>query len=511
MATETNVPSKLGRFEVVGFLAAGGMAEVFLGRVRGPSGFERPVVLKRVLPHLARQTAFVDMFLDEARIVARIQHPNVVAVNELTRDEGELFMVMEYLEGESVAGLSRRVVARGRKLPPALAAYIVAEACAGLHAAHELVDDDGRSLGVVHRDVSPQNVFVTFAGGVKVLDFGIAKAADRVSRTETGQLKGKLDYMSPEQCRTHDLDRRSDVFSLGVVLYELLTQRRLFKRPTPLATMKAITEEPVLPPSRLEATIAKELDAICAKALARDRDARYATCADLRRELMAFVARESGGKLPEEELAALMGELFADRKREKEDMLRRVREGSRPTEIPSPETDDSIEIPVVVADEEPVAAPRSRSRIGAIAAVLVLAAIAGIAVVLRLHRTEPSATEPIDPAPHPVASAPPTASTAPRMVQVAIETTPPGAHATIAGVDHGATPLTLSFPMSSERSEVVLAKDGYVTVREPLALGADQHLKIALAPSARALPAASKGNLPAGTAAPTADPMQQKW
>src|SRR4051794_11133466 len=199
-AHEPNVPRSLGRYEVVGFLASGGMAEVFLGRVRGPSGFERPVVLKRMLPHLIRQESFVNMFLDEARIVARVRHPNVVQVHELTREGGELFMVMEYLEGESLAGLSRRLMARGETLDPEIAAYVVAEACSGLHSAHELRGDDGKSVGVVHRDVSPQNLFVTFAGSVKILDFGIAKAQDRVTRTETGELKGKLDYMSPEQC-----------------------------------------------------------------------------------------------------------------------------------------------------------------------------------------------------------------------------------------------------------------------------------------------------------------------
>jgi eukaryotic-like serine/threonine-protein kinase len=230
----------LGRYEVVGHLASGGMAEVLLGRVRGPHGFERAVVLKRILPHLARMSSFVDMFLDEARIIARIHHPNVVQVHELGTEGGELFMAMEYLAGESVSSLVRRLATRNAKLDHALAAFIVAEACAGLHAAHELKTDDGALLHIVHRDVSPQNIFITFDGAVKVIDFGIAKSADRVARTEAGQLKGKLDFMSPEQCKSEPLDRRTDVFALGIVLYELLTQRRLFKRPSPAGTIKAI-------------------------------------------------------------------------------------------------------------------------------------------------------------------------------------------------------------------------------------------------------------------------------
>jgi eukaryotic-like serine/threonine-protein kinase len=380
-AHKPNVPRSLGRYEIVGFLASGGMAEVFLARVRGPSGFERPVVLKRMLPHLTRQASFVNMFLDEARILARVRHPSVVQVQELTNEGGELFMVMEYLEGETLAGLSRRLIARGEALDPAIAAHVIAEACAGLHAAHELRSDDGLSLGVVHRDVSPQNLFVTFAGSVKILDFGIAKAQDRVTRTETGDLKGKLDYMSPEQCMSKDVDRRSDVFSLGVVLYELLTLRRLYKRPTPLATLKAITEEPVVPPSRLASSCPKALDSICLRALARDPGERYATAADMRRDLLVAMRATADEGLPEEHLAQTMLRIFADRKQEKEEMLRRVREGDHPTFLPAPEADDLVEIPVVDA-------PRTtgRSRRMAVVIVTAIVAVSAVAVALASKR-----------------------------------------------------------------------------------------------------------------------------
>src|SRR5262245_24036371 len=201
----------VGSFEIVGHLATGGMAEILLGRASGPSGFERIAVIKRVLPHLASEPRFAQMFLDEARIAALIRHPNVVQIHELACEGDQLFIVMEYLEGESVAGLLRRLIAQQTRLPPALAAHIVAEACCGLHAAHELVDHSGRPLGVVHRDVSPQNIFVTYDGAVKVLDFGIAVARDRVTKTETGQLKGKFEYMAPEQCLGKALDRRADL------------------------------------------------------------------------------------------------------------------------------------------------------------------------------------------------------------------------------------------------------------------------------------------------------------
>jgi len=246
------LPDRIGRYEIVGFLAAGGMAEILLGRMVGPegTGFERPVVIKRILPHLAREKAFVDMFLDEARIVGSIRHSNVVQVQELGHEGGELYMVMNYLEGENASGLSRRVASRRETLDPALGAFIVAEACAGLHAAHELTDTEGRSRNLVHRDVSPQNIFITYRGEVSVLDFGIATAADRATHTETGAIKGKFEYMSLEQCLGMHLDRRADVFSMGVVLYELTTGHRLFKRPTQLLAFKAICDQPIVPPSR---------------------------------------------------------------------------------------------------------------------------------------------------------------------------------------------------------------------------------------------------------------------
>ena len=180
-AAESHATERVGRYEVAGRLATGGMAEILLGRLVGPSGFERPLVIKRILPHLAEQQSFVSMFLDEARLAAQIRHPNVVSVSELGQEGDDLYLVMEYLEGENAAGLIRRSMVTGKNTDFALCAYIVAEACAGLHAAHELTDPDGNPLRLVHRDVSPQNIFVTYGGAVKVLDFGIAKAADRIT------------------------------------------------------------------------------------------------------------------------------------------------------------------------------------------------------------------------------------------------------------------------------------------------------------------------------------------
>src|SRR5258706_5437181 len=286
-AAESEVTETVGRYAVVGRLAMGGMAEILLGRLLGPSGFERPVVIKRILPHLAEQTAFVEMFLDEARLAARIQHRNVVQVHELGREGRNLFIAMEYLEGENAAGLVRRSLVARSDLDCRHCAFIVAEAAAGLHAAHELRDPQGRPLGLVHRDVSPQNIFVSYAGGVKVLDFGIATAADRTTHTEVGQLKGKFEYMSPEQCRGGPIDRRRNVFALGIVLYELLTRRRLFKRSSKLAVLEAVCREPLVPPSKVVAGIPPVLEHVVMRALARNPDERFATAAEMRKELLA--------------------------------------------------------------------------------------------------------------------------------------------------------------------------------------------------------------------------------
>lgn len=340
-------PPHLGRYEVLGRVAEGGMAEIVLGRLNGPSGFERTVAIKRILPHLARSSGFVDMFLDEARIAARIQHPNVVQVHELGQDDEELFIVMEYLEGESVLSLLRRLSLRRKRLSPRLVAHICAAAAAGLHAAHELADIDGYSQGLVHRDISPQNVFVTYDGGVKILDFGIAKAADRITKTEAGELKGKFAYMSPEQVQSESLDRRSDIFALGVVLYEMATAKRLFKRPTPVATIDAVRKAIIPPPREIVPSLPKALADICMKALAKEREDRFQSAAELRRALLAFAATTEGNLLPEEELAALMGENFSDRIDDKREMLRRSRSGSALTHIPAGETDEEISIPTV--------------------------------------------------------------------------------------------------------------------------------------------------------------------
>ncbi len=324
----------IGRYEIRYHVASGGMASVFLARAIGPAGFTRPVALKRMHPHLARRREFALMFLDEARIAARINHPNVCAIHDFGEDDGAYFIAMEYLAGVPLIRLVNALLREERSGRPrsdhaswhALAARIVADAASGLHAAHELKDDAGQPMLVVHRDVSPQNLFVTFDGAVKVVDFGIALARDRFQETQTGTLKGKLGYMAPEQAATGPVDRRADVWALGVCLWEMLVGARLFHRASPMETIKAVSEEPIPRPSSRRASVPAELDAIVMRALSRAPADRHATARDLARELEAYV-RKAAEPTGLSDLAEYMAPLFREERAHKSDIVHTLLHG----------------------------------------------------------------------------------------------------------------------------------------------------------------------------------------
>ncbi|MBL9015360.1 MAG: serine/threonine protein kinase, partial [Myxococcales bacterium] len=275
--------TRLGRYEVVQHLAAGGMADVMIARAEGIEGFERHVVVKRIRAEQARDATYVQMFLDEARLAASLHHANIVQVNDIGQVDGEYFFAMEYVLGEDVRKILGRAAETGRRVPLEHILTIICGAAAGLHHAHEQIRADGSELGIVHRDVSPANILVGLDGGVKISDFGIAKANSQSQETQSGVLKGKVAYMSPEQCNNDPVDRRSDVYSLGIVLYELLTIRPLFTRDNDFLTMSAIVHQRIAPPSTHEPGIPPALDAIVCRALARRPEDRYATADDLRR------------------------------------------------------------------------------------------------------------------------------------------------------------------------------------------------------------------------------------
>jgi eukaryotic-like serine/threonine-protein kinase len=274
-------PNRLGKYDLIARIAKGGMAEIYLARQRGVVGFSRLVVIKRILPHLAEEPQFVRMFLEEARLAALINHPNVVQIFDVDHAEGNYYIAMEYLAGPSVSIISRQLRRSEQTMPYAVAAELVAQACDGLHAAHELHDEAGIPLALVHRDVSPHNLMITESGLVKLVDFGIAKAQNTTVQTRTGNIKGKYPYMSPEQCRGDILDRRTDLFSLGTVFFELVAGRRLFQRNTELMTLKAITEEPIPLARDVRPEVPEEVSNLIARCLRRDREERFATAAEL--------------------------------------------------------------------------------------------------------------------------------------------------------------------------------------------------------------------------------------
>ncbi len=301
-----------GRYELLKRIAAGGMGEVFLARQAGLEGFEKLLVVKVLLPHLVEDQEFITMFLDEARIAARLNHPNVAQIFDLGEVNGAYYIAMEYIHGDDVVKVWRAARAKGKEMPMALVGRIAADAAAGLDYAHKATDSNNRPLGLVHRDVSPQNILVTFDGGVKLIDFGVAKAAGRSSHTATGTLKGKYSYMSPEQAAGAEIDRRSDVFALGVVLYEMATGVRLFKRETEMATLKAVGECVVPRVSEKNPDVDPQLEAVILKSLAKDAADRFQDAQEMRLALEDWlVATRKQGSAAH--LAAFMQSLYAER------------------------------------------------------------------------------------------------------------------------------------------------------------------------------------------------------
>jgi serine/threonine protein kinase len=305
--------SAANKYEILAKLATGGMAEIFLARALSSTGVERHVVLKRILRQRAGDVEFVRMFLDEARLAAQLQHANVAQVYDIGRLGDSYFFTMEFVHGETVRGLLARAHASGRPVPIGCALAIAVGAAAGLHHAHERRGVDGRPLGIVHRDVSPSNLMVTFEGGVKLVDFGVAKASDRMSETRSGTVKGKISYLSPEQCRGVDVDRRSDLFALGIVLWELLATERLYRRASDFENMTAIVHEVPPAPSTRRPDVPEALDDIVLRMLAKSPADRFETGAEVIEALEAL-AHRLGIALSATMLGRLMREVFGDHK-----------------------------------------------------------------------------------------------------------------------------------------------------------------------------------------------------
>ena len=297
-----------GPYQLLEKIAVGGMAELFRAKRTGVEGFEKVVAMKRILPHLSDNKEFVDMFIDEAKMVAGLAHPNIVQIYDLGKIEKSYYIAMEYVHGRDLRSILRRAKERGVAVPREVAVLVASKVCSALEYAHRKKDDRGQKMRIVHRDVSPQNILISFEGDVKLADFGIAKAATKATAHESGALRGKLLYMSPEQAWGKPMDRRSDIFSLGLVLYEMLTDQRPFLGGSELSILEMVRECRIAPPSSVKADIPEELERATMKALARDPDERYADAAEMQKDLERIL--HAGPSPTDADIARFMQTLF---------------------------------------------------------------------------------------------------------------------------------------------------------------------------------------------------------
>ena len=365
-----SVQRQFGRYELLYRLAAGGMAQLFVGRFSGMQGFEKLLAIKRIHDHLTEDPQFVKMFFDEARLAARISHPNVVQVIELGHVADSYYIAMEYVDGESLGQLLK-----ARQPGFQIGARIVADAAAGLHEAHELKDNSGVPLNVVHRDVTPQNILIGYNGAVKVADFGVARARDNLHITSGGTLKGKFGYMSPEQATAQPVDRRSDVFALGILLYEATTRRRLFKGDGSVETLKKVTGGRIVPPTELMSDYPPRLEQIVLTALDRDLERRYQTAQEMEHELERYIVSSGAPVLPSE-ISALMTDVFSHRIAEKQQALRKAQQAAAPVVITHGSESATLSLPGKSASNAAHELKQTKLRRFVGAAVLLLVLIA---------------------------------------------------------------------------------------------------------------------------------------
>jgi serine/threonine protein kinase len=475
--------TQFGKYTLVERLGRGGMADVWKARISGPAGFQRTLVIKRILPHLVEDEHFKQMFVAEARLSARLNHANIVQVFELGDVDGEFYLAMEYVRGRDLVNVVRAILGKGLP-PPGMGAFVARELCRALAYAHALTDDNGTPLRLIHRDVSPSNVMISFDGAVKLLDFGIAKALSEANenRTVTGTLKGKFGYMSPEQVEGKEIDHRSDLFAAGVVLHEILTGKRLFKGGSDLQTIAMVRDAKVDPPSAINPAVPRELDEVCLKALARVPDDRWHGCDEMAVALDEVVHSLKWGP---ERLASLQRDLFPD----------------------EPSHSNVVHMgplaPTAVAGHNEITAGALRRRdwrrrFAWVGAALVVIAVVGLVVTKTTHRQEYAAATAPPPAPAPTAPAPSPPVVTP-MVTVRVVTTPPGADVFLDGEHEprGKTPLALTMARSTENLRLVVKLRGYEPQTSDVTPDSDSRLQMTLMKLAAPRPVAAARPKPA--------------
>ncbi|MCC6336794.1 MAG: serine/threonine protein kinase [Myxococcales bacterium] len=464
-----------GRYQLLRKIASGGMGQVLLGK-KGQGDFEKLVVIKRILPHLVEDEEFFTMFKDEAKITMRLDHPNIARINEFGVEGGVHYIEMEYVAGEDLRRIEKRAAAANKGIPIGIVLRVMADAAAGLDFAHKAKDAKGQPLNLVHRDVSPQNVLVGFDGSVKLIDFGVAKAAGRAQHTATGILKGKFPYMSPEQARGDDLDPRSDVFALGIILWEQLTGRRLFKGENDLATQKLVLACQVPEPSSVEPSVPRGLDPIVLKALAKDREERYPDALSLRMALEDFGLSNA---IPSSSahLSAFMQELYAERIARESDP-RSFEEDSGLTDLDVGGLAKPGNAATVVdrnrqvngagsattvdrpGQQTQAVGPPAKGGSKAVWGALGAVALVGIGVAAWRSTREKPVVEQPPPVVAPAEVKPPPV-VEPKPVEVRVESDPAGADVELAGERVGQTPYATQVVAAKLPMAVKISRDGY--------------------------------------------------
>jgi serine/threonine protein kinase len=476
--TAGRAPQPFGKYLLLERIGAGGMAEVFRTIATGPEGFQRSLVIKRILPHLSQDASFVRMFIDEAKLSGLLSHPNLVQIFEFGKVEESFFIAMEYVHGRTLSALQDKLGETGRLAPVAASVEIARQICVGLHYAHALHSNDGRPLGIVHRDISPSNLMLGFHGGVKILDFGIARVAEglRQSRTQVGSVKGKISYMAPEQIRLEEIDSRSDIFALGIVLHEMLTGRRLFRSNSDYGASRLVLELPIPLPSTQNPEVPAVLDSVVMRALDRNRDARYATAGDVARDLELVMLEM---RVSPHEHTKLLKELFASEVSQASDVgiseamlssTTAMHSSHEKVTSPISRSTGMVEPSFAVELGSYGSADRLRQRVWraprrwiiALAALLALA-LAAVPIVLRSRRpAEPAPVAAPSPVGVTVVAAPsPAPAVAP--VRLSLDSNPQDAQVTRmdTGQSFGQTPLTIALPRSTEVIAFRFDKPGY--------------------------------------------------
>ena len=499
-----NEPERYGRYVLLERIGQGGMAEVFRAVARGTQGFARILVVKRILPELSKDPRFVQMFIDEAKICALISHPNVVQVYEFGRLADTHFMTMEYIHGRNLSVVMEKLASAGRLSPPDVICEIIRQACLGLHHAHTMTNAEGNPLQIIHRDVTPANLMLGFNGAVKVLDFGIARAAEELKETKTqaGAVKGKIAYLAPEQIHRKPIDHRIDIYALGVVMHECLTGQRLFKADNPLAAMKSILEMPVPPPSSVNAAIPKKVDQIVARALTRDPNLRYSSMKTMALDLESALheMRYFSQRLP-----TFLKELFKDEVTESKDRIlpkelsavSAVMKEAPSAPVPVPAQDASGTEELVDFAQNPAQKAWgwvTQTKARKIGAGVVLGAVVALSVFGFVGGTKTDSTA-VNVANEPRNTV--VVPEKPSIVHISIDSFPQGAQIQSAnGSVLGRTPATIVFPIVSETANLTLTLQGFSPATVAVIADIDKPLFAKLealpAPEAEKQPAAKK-------------------